>query len=240
MGTEEHGLCCFGVTVPEALMKLLVGSCQLGNQVVFKKGCLYLYSPDSVFVLELDVFEQTELKIPVMTALEEADGVQTAVDELLLYQELERMAETLELGLERDALFYQYARVLESAKRAEELKDAIRFFVGRGQGLTPGGDDILTGYGAVLQAFGEADLLVQILKDMSADTTDVSRAYLTAMMEGYANETFCHIILQIFCKEVLKLRELLCRIGKIGNTSGRDTLYGMYLGLRKIKEAYIV
>ena len=261
MGTEEHGLCCFGVTVGDREMKLILEACREDNLVIFKKNGLYLYGVGRLIVLELEEFEVVDLTIPNIlthpdlqsrerpssTEKLQAEQLQTEqgktaslMEHSILYRELELAADLLELGVERNENFVTYSRILAESKDLDEIEAAVRFFCGRGQGLTPGGDDILVGYGAVLQAFGKAEEFVRVLQRNSLKTTDVSSAYLTAMMEGFANEIFCDIILQILHEEVLKLRQLLCRMEKIGNTSGRDTIYGMYLGFRKIKEAYIV
>lgn len=234
IGDGKHGLCCFGMILDEESLQVILRSCREGNLAVVKKDGLYLYTVSRVVILEIHQFSEVDLKIPRMKAPEQ-------LETLLIYRQLEAMEADLELGLNRDSEFERYAGILAASSEDErDLEEAVYYFLGRGIGLTPSGDDILTGYGAVLQAFGRAELLVHVLRGATVKTTEVSRAYLTSMMDGYANEYFCDMILQIFCKEVLKLQELLCRIEKIGNTSGRDTLYGIYLGFRKIKEAYIV
>lgn len=263
LGTEEYGLCCFGLTVPENGMELILESCKADSLVAFKQNRLYLYGTGHLIILELESFETVDLRIPAIHKLisdsteykrqnvcgqgQQAKNPQSTrlhqtnpIETSLLYQQLETMADTMELGLEREENFRRYSRILAETDNEKETEEAAAFFYGRGKGLTPGGDDILTGYGAVLQAFGKADGLISTLQKISAKTTEVSGAYLSAMQKGYANEIFCDLILQLKANEVLKLQRLLCRMERIGNTSGCDTLYGMYLAFTKMKEEYRV
>lgn len=242
IGTEEYGLCCFGMTVSEKDMSLLLNSCEAGGLVSWKQGKLYLYGSVHLLILELEQFRTADLKIPQMKDLVDVLCEENSnwLQDSLLYQKLEQRSGVMELGLERDAEFETYSRILAETNNQKETEKAAAFFYGRGKGLTPAGDDILVGYGAVLQAFGKAENLAAVLGKIQRKTTAVSEAYLFSMQKGYANELFCDIILQLKANEVLKLEALLCRMERIGKTSGCDTLYGMYLGFLKMKEEYRV
>lgn len=148
---------------------------------------------------------------------------------------LQERAEGYTLGLEKDDRFRFYAESL-SGPSAAGGAEAVHFFAGRGQGLTPAGDDILTGYGAALQCFGKAGTLIQVLRRDGLQTTDVSRAYLHAMMQGFANEVFVWLLEQFWGGDPHLFQEALKQMEHIGHTSGCDTLYGLYLGLKKMKE----
>lgn len=243
IGTEEYGLCCFGITVKEQDMKLLLSSCERNSLATWKQNRLTIYGRAHLVVLELDRYEAADLQIPdvsmILSSRSDMDGGML-IEETLLYQKLEQRSKSMELGLERDEEFERYSRILAGAYDRKETEQAAAFFYGRGKGLTPGGDDILVGYGAVLQAFKMADEWKAVLNKIEQKTTAVSEAYLLSMQKGYANELFCDIILQIKENEVLKLEQLLCRMERIGKTSGCDTLYGMYLGFLKMKEEYRV
>lgn len=246
IGTEEYGLCCFGITVSEQEMKLLLHACERENLVTWKQNRLTFYGRTHMVVLELDNYKAVDLRIPVISRMLPDNREETAVDRRIeiestsLYQKLKQRSEIMELGLERNEEFERYSRILAGTDNQKETEEAAAFFYGRGKGLTPAGDDILVGYGAVLTAFGQAEELNAILNKLERKTTAVSEAYLFSMQKGYANELFCDIILQLKENEVLKLEQLLCRMERIGKTSGCDTLYGMYLGFVKMKEEYRV
>lgn len=242
IGTEEYGLCCFGITVSERDKALLLDSCEAENLVIWKAGKLYLYGRTQLIVLELGQFLMVDLKIPKFSDMIEISvgNRRRWIENSFLYRKLELRSKTMELGLERDEDFERYSGILAETDEQKETEKAAAFFYGRGKGLTPAGDDILVGYGAVLQAFGKAEKMSAVLDKIEQKTTMVSEMYLFSMQKGYANELFCDLILQLKENEVLKSELLLCRMERIGKTSGCDTLYGMYLGFIKMKEEYRV
>lgn len=230
----EHGLCCFGMAIAAGEMKQILMCCRTGDLAVLHGGSLRLYGTGGVVRLNLSQFACVDLTIP---RLAHAYGD--------CYLVLQERAEGYSLGLEKDARFRFYAAILSGAETpgnyrdggsAADLSGAVHFFAGRGQGLTPAGDDILTGYGAVLQCFGKAEALLRVLENDRLQTTDVSRAYLYAMERGFANEIFVRLLEQFWGGVPDLFQETLERMERIGHTSGYDTLYGMYLGLKKMKE----
>lgn len=234
LGTDRPGLCCFGISVSDDAMAMILDHVKTGDRVVCRPGQIRIYGICRIFLLYVGRFASVDLKIPVC-------GENPAGRDGLLYQELEKRAvrwiREKRLGMEPDASFYHFSQILVKGSDPEQ---AVCYFLGRGKGLTPGGDDLLTGYGAVLTMFGNAELLRSILHGQLAKTTDVSRAYLGSMENGYANEVFVQLLDQFFLENLLDIRELLCKMEEMGHTSGCDTLYGMYLALKKFKEETIV
>ena len=119
----------------------------------------------------------------------------------------------------------------------EQTIETISYLIGRGDGLTPSGDDILLGYTMVRQVFipidSFIDLLFQELK--KTNTTAISQAYYDGLFAGYVNSLF-HTLLSLIdsdSNEVIK--NLISLITRYGHTSGYDTLYGCYLGLKSLK-----
>lgn len=238
----EHGLCCFGMAIAAGEMTQILMCCRTGDLAVIHGGSLRLYGAGGVVLLQISEFACVNLAIP---RLMHTGQEKTAGSYGDCYSVLQERAECYSLGLEKDACFQFYAAVLSGVEvsgshrtgsSSDGLRRAVHFFAGRGKGLTPAGDDILTGYGAVLQCFGKAEALNWVLKNDGLQTTDVSRAYLYAMEQGFANELFVRL-LERFWGGIPKLfLENLEQMERIGHTSGYDTLYGMYLGLKKMKE----
>lgn len=232
----EHGLCCFGMTVAAREMKQILMCCGAGDLAVYRDGSLRLYGRGGVVQLELSRFSSVDLAIWQTVQAGQKKMPDSAQDGFSILQE---KAEGYILGLEKDETFRFYTDILsgdEAMERTALFPEAVHFFVGRGQGLTPAGDDILTGYGAVLQCAGKAGALIRALQDDRLQTTDVSRAYLDAMAQGFANELFVRLLEQLWGGDTKRFQETLKQMERIGHTSGCDTLYGMYLGLKKMKE----
>lgn len=236
----EHGLCCFGMAIDPREMEQILRCCGPGDLAVCRRDSLRLYGAGGVAQVRFSKFSCVDLMIPALSW-----NGQKPSGKSECFQILQERAESYCLGLEKDADFLHYSDILSGAgqrqgpDRMDEwkaAKAAVRFFTGRGQGLTPAGDDILTGYGAVLQGFGKAELFLQTLRENGLNTTDVSRAYLDAMTRGAANETFVRLLEQFEAGDPMLFQGSLRQLEQIGHTSGCDTLYGMYLGLKKMKE----
>ncbi|MCM3745570.1 DUF2877 domain-containing protein [Sporosarcina luteola] len=117
-------------------------------------------------------------------------------------------------------------------------KEVFDYWIGRGLGLTPSGDDVITGICAVLSALEGTDqtflrkLKPYLIEYGQKRTTFVALEYLL-----YATENKFHSHLQQLCyvldkqrgKEFLKAVE---EMKEIGHTSGADTVLGMLLGMK--------
>jgi hypothetical protein len=130
---------------------------------------------------------------------------------------------------------------LEQLIRADEAMDAesvFNYWMGRGLGLTPSGDDCLTGVCAILSMIGGpkatfSEKLKGYLRNYGRKrTTDVAFEYLS-----YATDGKFHLSLLDMCVVLDQPRGdafmiALEEMRNIGHTSGVDTLLGMLIGMR--------
>ena len=114
----------------------------------------------------------------------------------------------------------------------------LDFWVGRGEGLTPSGDDILMGILAVLFRTGRLDGIIPVKEYLDTNgtkrTTAISCEYLRYALEG------------IFSGEIIRLMDALghssdfseefSQLLAIGHTSGADTLLGISSALGYLVE----
>ena len=129
--------------------------------------------------------------------------------------------------------------VLEEAEAALSRGDspgaaaALRGLIGLGPGLTPSGDDFLTG---VLLAFellppGECLQLSKELRRVisgSADmTTDLSAQFLRCACERHYSLPFLALQEAAACEDAVRITEDCRKIAAIGHSSGCDTLAGI-------------
>jgi hypothetical protein len=228
IGREKDGLCCFGITVSDEAAEMLTGSVSKGGLAVRKKNGIEIFGREQVFFLTLEDCRVEDLRIPVMKSDEEISDPELDI--------LKRETENRPLGIEDSPEFRENSRFLLQGT-ASQLYRAVGFFLGRGLGLTPAGDDILTGYGAALYFTGKEKKFLKVL-DSSAPfrTTDISRAYLSAMEAGYANEPYI-CLLRAWAQHAGNAEEWMILVRNTGHTSGNDTLYGTWLALKKGKES---
>ncbi|MFD2115058.1 DUF2877 domain-containing protein [Paenibacillus yanchengensis] len=131
-----------------------------------------------------------------------------------------------------------------SVSDGQNIESSLRFFLGRGQGLTPSGDDHLIGLlavHAVVNLFSKEalDMLWTLVVNEQL-TTDVSREYLIYALEGKFSSTVVEATVALTQPtNIDKLKPLIERLLDTGHSSGTDTVFGMLLGLlikrRKLK-----
>jgi hypothetical protein len=124
--------------------------------------------------------------------------------------------------------------------RATWSPDAVRaatLLVGLGPGFTPSGDDLLGGVMLALGAAGLAplrDSLWQALEpELGHLTTPASAMHLSAAADGMAAAAM-HALLAAILAGAADLPDDVARVGRIGHTSGWDTLAGIVLGLEAV------
>ncbi|CAD2076433.1 hypothetical protein GCM10007358_04770 [Phocicoccus schoeneichii] len=121
-------------------------------------------------------------------------------------------------------------KLLDGLKNySPELETTLRYFVGRGKGLTPTGDDILSGilYADALDKFidDRSYSLIERLYNENL-TTMVSKAFILLALK------------EIFSSRVTALQrnpsvETMNALKALGSSSGLDTLYGIYKTLNQ-------
>lgn len=117
-----------------------------------------------------------------------------------------------------------------------EIQQGLRYFIGRGQGLTPSGDDFLVGLLSIEKGFSILDNqfenTIDSLISTEKLTTDISEAYLQAALKGRFSTSMNQLIEALAGKRNREgLASILTKIIKNGHTSGIDTLSGILVGL---------
>ncbi|WP_267934114.1 DUF2877 domain-containing protein [Paenibacillus profundus] len=121
-----------------------------------------------------------------------------------------------------DALLSGEVRVIESH---------LRYFLGRGKGLTPSGDDFLVGLLAVhrlTEAFHPAFLtILRHIVEREAITTDVSKAYLLHALHGRFSDTVTQVLNAMITEDTSHFQAKLAQLLHTGHSSGIDTAFGI-------------
>jgi hypothetical protein len=123
------------------------------------------------------------------------------------------------------------ARLPDGLGAVDTAPDAVRALIGLGAGLTPAGDDMVTGALAVanhlLDDMNLATTLGTAVGERRCKTTDVSRQMLEDALRGEYHEALDGLIYALAIDQrddiEAKLRQLL----SIGATSGGDTAAGI-------------
>jgi hypothetical protein len=109
----------------------------------------------------------------------------------------------------------------------------IAGLVGLGPGLTPSGDDFLSGALALLDALGErsvhAALARAIAQAPSGATSPLSRCLLNAAAAGHVGEHLCRAVSSVISGNVAAA---IAAVQTIGHSSGWDMMVGIVTTLR--------
>ncbi|MFD1065052.1 DUF2877 domain-containing protein [Oceanobacillus locisalsi] len=213
LGTNENGTFPFGILLNPQTKQTVKASIEIGDTFIVHNKHLSHNRFDITF-------HHTKV-LPLHTDFESAN-----INKLK-----ENMQQISFESYENTDFELKYASALIQKLKdsSEKLEDDFRYFIGRGQGLTPTGDDILVGilYGHFINPFiapNHLETLEKLLKEPL--TTIVSQRFLTCAIEG------------LFSSKITNLQydaslESLNSLIEVGSSSGKDTLYGICMALNK-------
>lgn len=229
----ESPLSAYGINIDKNKLQEIIKMVDIKDIVVFKEGKFIFYSAYKNITLNLENIELIDLRIPKIQISKKE------IKNTNLYNILKEYDFEKNIGLNLDDRNNYYIDLLvESDKKNLNLnQEIIKFFSGRGKGLTPSGDDILIGFTTALLSFTEENIYHEWIKDIillinKKVTTEISVAYIRSLIEGYLNYNFIELIYSINFKENKYVYEVIEKIKNFGHTSGSDTLFGFFLGLK--------
>ena len=139
------------------------------------------------------------------------------------------------------ALLEAVARALSDTVRDGPLAASVTEFaalldlVGRGDGLTPSGDDFIGGVMLALHAAGRLGLRDQIRDAVLAvatyRTNAISLAHLTCAAQGLAAEPVHNLIHAVMVADIGEITSIADDIDQLGHTSGWDIVAGVACAL---------
>lgn len=106
----------------------------------------------------------------------------------------------------------------------------VKYFLGRGQGLTPSGDDFLVGAMVVFYSMDQyrksiSDIRHFVLKNIGVYTNDISEQFLLLATEGKFSRSIINLIEEL--KDGKVYSDTINNVLKYGGTSGMDIMLGI-------------
>lgn len=226
VGTTESPLSCLGFNIDPGRMEGILPSVRPGDRAVFRSGTLRIYDKVKVSAVSYGKMETVDLRVHASDNL----------PDVALYQALAPMVCPDRIGITLDSAAWRAIDGLRSNCGNENaLQEAIAFLLGRGKGLTPSGDDILMGFGAGLLAWSDPEpLRLALRRTLRQQTTDISVAYLRAMLDGYVNEDYMTLFNAVRVGQKENYEKLVEQISCHGHTSGCDSLLGLMTAIETL------
>ena len=124
---------------------------------------------------------------------------------------------------------------LLEAETEEELNNAIRSIVGLGPGLTPSGDDFLSGYIRTRLVFHSEKNFEDSISNYSRFTNEISAKSLLLSVKKQVSDEENKLLFELLDTRgnIEAAKEHMERISNYGSTSGMDLLSGILYGIIK-------
>lgn len=230
IGGDELGLTAFGISLPIDEVFRIIRNSEINDLVIYQDGQLRFYGRN-VLKYDLKEFHETNLKISSHEVSKQSLE--------LLFRTLQNMKIEQQIGLDTMDLKSLEPILLNFSKKNSDL--LVQNLIGRGKGLTPSGDDMLVGILMTLTSIKGQKYNTQVLREslMSpnfGNTTNVSKNYIQAIVDGYASEDLKILSENLNCNNEAVFERLISGILTMGHTSGHDTMMGIYLASMMVLE----
>ncbi|UXR69707.1 DUF2877 domain-containing protein [Staphylococcus sp. IVB6246] len=204
IGTDENGLFPFGINVDRHTKACLLENIQVGDEIQTKNNCLYF--KNHILKLNGEIFNFRDMHVNDMAFMNEIKKIDFS-------------------DYENTDFNKQQIDLLLKELKSDENESMLRYFIGRGNGLTPTGDDILVGMLFVnsISPFIAPSKITLIKNILQEDcTTLVSKQFLNLALEGVFSSRLLDLLNSPNLP--LKIKNLL----NVGSSSGKDTVYGIF------------
>ena len=253
IGTTKNGQLPFGIHLDQQAIQLLVTITKVETAVVWHDETEQLYFENGLIIeMEKGNSYHNELHTVNESKATILHNLETFLSLLVNYGELTG------LGVDIEQFMVDYAtgekNVSQKIDRLYTLMDAafsddqekienvVRYFLGRGEGLTPSGDDHIVGLlaiHAVTDAFHP--MFIETIKkivESESITTDVAKEYLTYALQGEFGSPVSEVIMQLAQEGSINLEYSMLKLLPMGHSSGVDTAFGILIGILTIRRKF--
>lgn len=129
--------------------------------------------------------------------------------------------------------------IIQLKKDTQNIICCLDYFIGRGQGLTPTGDDFIVGLLSLLIISNKIKLennLYALKNNFYNKTTRISYEFLNYAFLGHFSSVIKNFLLCLLSNDESKLVSSLYTLCNTGHTSGFDSIYGILTAYEIIKE----
>ncbi|KRG10980.1 DUF2877 domain-containing protein [Staphylococcus sp. NAM3COL9] len=210
IGSDDNGTFPFGITVDHQTRSQLLANITLNQQIKVTANAIFIN----------DECQLVWRNQPLHTS-----SVESEIDLALLIRNITTY--NFSEYDQGDFSYLKMQQIINVLKQDDKavVESSLRYLIGRGQGLTPSGDDILTGtlFVHFMNPFildQNLEIIQQLIKEPL--TTLVATTFLKSALKGLFSSKI--LVLQ-HKPTVYHMNQLL----KVGSSSGKDTLYGIFV-----------
>ncbi|MEI4768259.1 DUF2877 domain-containing protein [Psychrobacillus sp. FJAT-51614] len=245
IGNNKNGLLPFGIHLRKEATLSAVSSVNNGDSVTWNRRTNSIELPGVTISIEKgnsfknelttlksatifkDSFERFCLQL---NEIEDQTGLDASFKEFL--NKFHAAGEQKWLGTEPYLIM-----LIEAAMSSDEglIEKVLRYFLGRGQGLTPSGDDMIVGllaFDAVSHFLSTAfyEKVSELIEGESI-TTDVAREYLRYALKQEYSSNVSDMVNALASGDASNFEKILDDLLGVGHSSGLDTVLGILIGM---------
>lgn len=250
IGNKKNGLLPFGIHLREEDIFTAVSSVNNGDSVTWNRSTNSIELPGVTISIEKGKSfknELTTLKSETifndslerfslqLIEIEDRTGLDISFKEFL--KKYYASDEQNWLGAE------SYLNMLMEAAESSDkglMEKVLRYFLGRGQGLTPSGDDMIVGLLAfdAVSRFLSASFYQKVSELIEGEsiTTDVAREYLRYALKQEFSSTVSNMVNALADGDATNFEKVFHDLIGVGHSSGLDTILGILLGMLTFKK----
>lgn len=249
IGTVKNGRLPFGIHLQKEQLNELIIFGTPTSKVYWDEQAKLLFFENQKVAINLEHGNPYENIVnPFGSDIEFSESVPTFIKVLIkngeptgLELEIGQfMIDLLESHQPTCSITRQVQRLMEAvySQDSMETEMILRYFLGRGKGLTPSGDDHLVGLLAIHQISNSfSPVFLKTLRQMVEReklTTDIGREYLLYAMGGRFSSSVANLVNAITAGSSQSVEEHLSDLLTMGHSSGVDTGFGMLIGILSI------
>lgn len=235
LSETQQPLSAFGINISKERLDHVIKSVRVGDLVVKKQHALVLYSECDVIAIHYTDLTGIDLSFPTISCQKET------ISQTLLYRYLQEKKLEKQIGLKMDDELLEKLDQLSYMPKLDKTSKLaiIDYFLGRGLGLTPSGDDLLMGFTMAVISFHLNQEWLDSLAYKVAEnkTTYISTAYFHSLLHDHLSENFVDLVKLLDADNTQEIEVVIDEIQQYGHTSGNDTLYGFWLGLNMVSKS---
>ncbi|GGA66077.1 DUF2877 domain-containing protein [Ornithinibacillus halotolerans] len=252
IGNTKNGRLPFGIHLKEEVLDEFIACVEDDLVVCWKGFSLYFANkeilmkldlqPSTPFVNSLPIFRKEKVIFPSFEkfiTLFISNGEPIGIEDLFVNQLLLYYIDDQQI--EQSKLANSISNLMDALLSDDKvfINDSLRYFLGRGNGLTPSGDDILVGIlavHAVTEMFSQAfiDELKEIIQSEPI-TTDVSKEYLKYALNRKFSSVVVNIMTDLQEENSSKLEQHFNDLVQVGHSSGVDSAFGLLIGILTLR-----
>ena len=236
IGTNKNGELPFAVHLTLTHTQELIQQLHLNQLFIFKNN--KWLSEDEQIKISLDYTIDFCSKGEIVTSVDffQIEELKRSVNNL---SGKNGFGNKLPMNLELEGYDERFTNAFNQLQSSDknQIEAGLRYFIGRGEGETPSGDDLLVGLLSVDTAYQVLSQNVRkqlnLLLSTETLTTDIGKAYLKVALSNQFTTTINDLLSELKTRQKnnTQLKYLINQLSKTGHTSGLDTLTGILLGL---------